>query len=80
MLHRMVLESHPNDVVQLRRPAMQETTGKVTVCLFGPEYLWGRQLRIEYPVPESARNAEPVLVVGEVVLEMILLQLAVVGW
>lgn len=37
-----------------------------------------RELRVEHTVPELARDAEPVLVVGEVVLQVILLELAVV--
>ena len=41
---------------------------------------WPRQLGPKHTVPEPARDTEAVLVVGEVVLEVVLLELAVVGW
>jgi len=37
------------------------------------------ELGTKHPVPEAACHAKPVLIVGKVVLEMILLQLLVVG-
>lgn len=45
------------------------------------QYLWDgwwRQLCREDSIPESTRDAKPVLVIHEVMLEMVLLQLAVV--
>ena len=41
---------------------------------------WRRQLGAEDAVPEAAGDAETVLVVGEVVLQVILLEFAPVGW
>lgn len=45
--------------------------------LVGLEDLWGchLQLRAEYPVPEPTANTKAILVIGEVVLEVVLLQL-----
>ena len=45
--------------------------------LVGLEHLWGchLQLRAEYPVPEPTANTKAILVIGEVVLEVVLLQL-----
>ena len=41
---------------------------------------WRRQLGTEDTVPEAAGDAEAVLVVGEVVLQVVLLEFAPVGW
>ena len=41
---------------------------------------WRRQLGAEDAVPEAAGDAEAVLVVGEVVLQVVLLEFAPVGW
>ena len=41
---------------------------------------WRRQLGAEDTVPEAAGDAEAVLVVGEVVLQVVLLEFAPVGW
>jgi hypothetical protein len=41
---------------------------------------WRRQLGAEDAVPEAAGDAEAVLVVGEVVLEVVLLECVPVGW
>ena len=38
------------------------------------------QLSAKYTIPESACDAEAVLVVGKVVLEMVFLELLVVAW
>lgn len=39
-----------------------------------------RKLSVENAVPEAAGNAEPVLVVGKVVRQVVLLQVLVVRW
>ena len=41
---------------------------------------WRRQLGAEDAVPEAAGDAEAVFVVGEVVLQVVLLEFAPVGW
>ena len=42
--------------------------------------LWRSKLGAEDFIPETTRDAEPVLVVCVVVLEMVLLELLIVGW
>lgn len=41
--------------------------------------LWRRHLQLgsKHPIPEATRDAEPILVIGKVVLEMVLLELPI---
>jgi len=68
----------PSQCKHARDHSIMTATTSLLRCLddFGPHL----QLCPKHPVPKSVADPEPVLVVGKVVLEVIFLQLAPVGW
>ena len=72
----------PNDTTRKQRhtlrggiPSRCQTCDVLSSSLCRP---WSTQLRAKDAVPEATGHAEPILVVGEVVLQVVFLELAVV--
>jgi hypothetical protein len=82
--HELILESLSWDQEGESSPQRMEicTAKKKAKCLVCLHKLWlgNLKLRTEDSIPESTGDPEAILVISKMVLEVILLQLAIICW
>ena len=77
-VRRLIIRLNANNVGKKKLCTRMEIQKHVHRHLVSLEHVRGRQLGLEHTVPEPAGHAETVLVVCKMVLQVVLLELAVV--